>query len=246
MKVVILAGGLGTRISEESQFRPKPMIQIGDRPLIVHVMEIFASQGFNEFIICLGYKGEMIKQYFDQAMMQTKSFEGKIPVISSWNIELVETGIETSTGGRLKRIKDYVGKNRFMMTYGDGIGDVNLRELIWFHEKKRRLATVTAVKPPARFGAMEFDDEGIVRKFKEKFDEDSGWISGGFFVLEPEVFNFIDSDKTSWESDSLVLLSKLSHLVAYKHQGFWKPCDTLREKRELDELWKNGAPWKRW
>ena len=255
MKVVILAGGFGTRISEETEVKPKPMIEIGDLPLLMHIMRNFSGQGFNEFVICLGYKGYVIKEYFAKLKYHLNDmhvdFSAENPYMVDktpidWKVDLVDTGLNTLTGGRLKRIKKYTKSEPFIMTYGDGLADLNIQELLKFHREKGRLATVTAVKPPARFGALEIDDSGIVNSFAEKFDSSSNWINGGFFVLEQGIFDFIEGDSTVWEKDPLVQLTNKNELSAFKHYGFWKPCDTLREKHELQQIWESGAPWKNW
>lgn len=255
MKVVILAGGLGTRISEETDVKPKPMIEIGHQPLLMHIMRNFAQQGFKEFIICLGYKGYIIKEYFANLRyhlgdlhFDNLSMEA-VPTLNTvldWKVDLIDTGPTTLTGGRLRRIKEYTGGKSFIMTYGDGVSDINVAELIDFHQKSGSAATVTAVAPPARFGALEIDGVGKVNGFSEKAESSSNWINGGFFVLEQEIFDYIAGDLTTWEKEPLMELAKLGKLSAYKHYGFWKPCDTLREKRELEELWETGAPWKNW
>ena len=253
MKVVILAGGFGTRLSEETHLKPKPMIEIGGYPLIMHIMMNFAAQGFNEFVICLGYKGYVIEEYFKNLERSFKSpgFDQDHSSTSyqspvNWKIDLVDTGIDTMTGGRIKRIKDYTNEESIRLTYGDGLADIDIPALIEHHKKYKCIATVTAVTPPARFGALEIDEFGKVKSFREKFNLSLSWINGGFFVLEQEVFNAIEGDSTTWEKEPLIYLSDIGELSAYKHQGFWKPCDTLREKRELEELWENNAPWKNW
>jgi glucose-1-phosphate cytidylyltransferase len=253
MKVVILAGGFGTRLSEETDLKPKPMIEIGGQPLIMHIMQNFASQGFTEFVICLGYKGYIIKDYFMNLRFRSGNLHfsklNSDPIYNStidWKVDLVDTGNETMTGGRIKRIKEFTNGESFLLTYGDGLADINLPKLVEFHQISGCLATVTAVTQPARFGALEIDEKGKVKSFKEKFDFNSSWINGGFFVLEQEVFNFIEGDSTTWEREPLTKLAEIGELSAFKHKGFWKPCDTLREKRELEELWKQGAPWKKW
>ncbi len=255
MKVVILAGGFGTRLSEETDMKPKPMIEIGDQPLLMHIMRNFAAQGFREFIICLGYKGYIIKEYFANLKYHLNDLHfdelNRPPVTTTnlaidWVVDLVDTGQSTLTGGRLKRVRGLTNDEPFILTYGDGLADINLTDLLRFHRKSGTLATVTAVKPPARFGALEIDDVGRVRKFNEKFEADTNWINGGFFVLEQGIFDFIDGDLTTWEQEPLVRLAELGELSAYKHHGYWKPCDTLREKRELELLWGTGAPWKNW
>jgi len=255
MKVVILAGGFGTRISEESDVKPKPMIEIGGQPLLMHLMRNFAAQGFNEFIVCLGYKGYVIKEYFtnlkyhlsDLHFEQLNGFPTTTSTMAlNWIVDLVDTGQSTLTGGRLKRVREYIGNGPFILTYGDGLSDVQMERVIRFHNDSEALATVTAVKPPARFGAIKMDDHGKVKSFEEKFDVDDNWINGGFFVLEQGVFDFIEGDLTTWEQEPLMKLAEIGQLSAYKHNGFWKPCDTLRDKRELESLWEKGAPWKNW
>ena len=255
MKVVLLAGGFGTRLSEETSLRPKPMIEIGEMPLIMHIMHNFAAQGFNDFIICLGYKGFVIKEYFANLHLHLSDLKfasvSAPPIITrnkvlDWKVELVDTGLHTMTGGRIKRIQELTHKQPFLLTYGDGLADINLSELIEFHKRSGGWATVTAVNPPARFGALEFDSDGRVSSFNEKIENNLTWINGGFFVLEQQVFDYIEDDFTVWEKDPLADLARAGKLNAYKHRGFWKPCDTLREKRELEELWNIGAPWKNW
>jgi len=255
MKVVIFAGGLGTRISEESYLRPKPMIEIGEKPILWHLMKIFEAQGFNEFVICLGYKGFMIKQYFMHYYMhnsdvtfnlQTNSFEVHQSNTEKFRVTLVETGLNTRTAGRLKRVERYIGKEDFMLTYGDGLADVNLHDLIEFHRSHDRIATMTSVQPAGRFGLLGMEDGGMVTSFQEK-PSDGGWINGGFFVMEPEVLNYITGDSTILEKEPLEGLARDMQLVAHKHSGFWQPMDTLRDKNHLDDLWKSGnAPWKVW
>lgn len=258
MKVVIFAGGLGTRISEESYLKPKPMIEIGEKPILWHLMKIYETQGFNEFIICLGYKGFMIKQYFMNYYLynsdvtfnlQTNSFEIHQTNTEKFRVTLVETGLNTLTAGRLKRVRQYVGKEEFLLTYGDGLADVNLQELILFHRSHGKIATVTAVQPAGRFGLLGLDDDNRVSSFKEKPLGDGGWINGGFFVLKPEVFSYLpdDADLTMWEQTPLEELAHAHELVAYKHHGFWKCMDALRDKEELERMWQSGqALWKIW
>jgi len=255
MKVVILAGGLGTRLSEETDVKPKPMIEIGDEPLLMHIMRNFAAQGYKEFVICLGYKGYVIKEYFANLRIHINDLRfdniQSEPLLENqslidWKVKLIDTGQETMTGGRIKRIKKHTNNEPFILTYGDGLADLDIDELVNFHEQSGSLATVTAVKPPARFGALEIEESGKVSTFSEKFDSNSNWINGGFFVLEQQIFQLLEGDLTIWEKEPLTKLALGNQLSAFKHTGFWKPCDTLREKRELQELWEKGAPWKNW
>lgn len=257
MKVVILAGGLGTRISEESHLRPKPMIEIGDAPILWHIMKYYSFYGYDEFIICAGYKQYMIKEYFADYYLHRSdvtfdfSSDNKMiihnNVAEPWKVTIVDTGYETMTGGRLKRIADYLGDETFMMTYGDGVSDVDIKALVEFHNKKKKKATITAIQPGGRFGVLEMDKEANVRHFAEKAKEDGGWINAGFMVLEPEVIPYIDGDATFFEREPLERLAKEGELVAYKHEGFWKCMDTLRDKEELEYLWNSKtAPWKKW
>lgn len=254
MKAVILAGGLGTRISEESSIKPKPMIEVGGRPILWHIMKIYSTHGINEFVICCGHKGYLIKEYFANYFlhmsdvtidMNKNSIEVHEKKAEPWKVTLVDTGEFTQTGGRLRRIADYVNED-FCMTYGDGLGAVNIRELIDFHRQHKQLATMTAVQPPGRFGALDLKGNQI-NSFIEKPQGDGGWINGGFFVLNPEVLNLIEGDDTLWEREPLETLAKKSQLQAYLHRGFWQPMDTLRDKNHLEELWSSGqAPWKVW
>ncbi|MFN8575922.1 MAG: glucose-1-phosphate cytidylyltransferase [Candidatus Sericytochromatia bacterium] len=256
MKVVLLAGGAGTRLSEETSLRPKPMVEIGGKPILWHIMKIYSSHGFNDFIICLGYKGYMIKEYFinyfyHQCDLTIDLKENKTTVHSSksepWTITLVDTGLETLTGGRIKRIEPYINNETFMLTYGDGVSDVNLKELYEFHKKHNKYATLTSVQPSGRFGALALDDNDNVTAFQEKPKGDGSWINGGFFVLEPDIFKYLKDDSTIWERDPLENIAKEGQLAAYKHKGFWKPMDTLRDKIELEEMWNNkSAKWKLW
>ena len=256
MKVVILAGGLGTRLAEETSVRPKPMAEIGDRPVLWHIMKIYSAHGFNDFVVCLGYKGYMIKEYFSNYFlhncdvtfdMREHGMEVHQNANEPWHVTLVDTGANTMTGGRVKRVADYIGDETFMLTYGDGVGDVDLTKLLDFHSRHGKKATVTAVQPAGRFGAMEIGAHGAVRHFQEKPDGDGGWISGGFFVLEPEVLDLIGDDATVWEREPIEALAAAGELRAYKHHGFWQPMDTLRDKQNLDALWTAGdAPWKTW
>jgi len=257
MKVVILAGGLGTRISEESNLRPKPMIELGGKPILWHIMKLYSSFGLNEFIICCGYKGYVIKEFFNNYNLHQSDVTFKLKdnsikihqtISEPWSVTLVETGESTMTGGRLKRVKDYVKDDKaFCCTYGDGVGNINILELIEFHKKHGQKATLTATRPPGRFGALKFGPNNIVETFQEKPEGDGSWINGGFFVLNPSVIDLIKDDETSLESDTLVTLAKKKQLHAFKHYGFWQPMDTLREKNILNELWDKGnAPWKTW
>ena len=257
MKVVILAGGFGTRLSEETDIRPKPMVEIGGMPIIWHIMKIYSSYGYNEFVICLGYKGYMIKEYFANLFLhhsdvtidvQNNKMEVHNTFSENWKITLVETGANTLTGGRIKRIQKYIGNERFMLTYGDGVSNVNISSLLTFHEQHHKYCTVTAVQPSGRFGVLQINENEIVESFHEKRPEDTGWINGGFFVCEPQIFDFIeDSDQTIWEKEPLESLAKESQLVSFKHRGFWRPMDSLKDKMDLNELWGNGkAEWKIW
>ena len=257
MKVVLLAGGLGTRLAEETEVRPKPMTENGEHPILWHIMKIFGEQGFQEFVVCLGYKGYLIKEYFANYFLhnsdvtfdlQGRGIEVHQNAVEPWRVTLVDTGAETQTGGRLKRITPYLGRERFMTTYGDGVADVNLRALLAFHEAHGKLATVTAVQPPGRFGALDLADDGkTVRSFVEKPGGDGAWMNGGFFVLEPAVLDYIAGDGTLFEREPLERLATDGQLAAYRHRGFWQPMDTLRDKRTLEELWESGAaPWKTW
>lgn len=257
MKVVILAGGLGTRISEESHLRPKPMIEIGGAPILWHIMKYYFSYGFSEFIICCGYKGYVIKEYFADYYLHRSdvtfdfSRENECIVHSNdaepWKVTVVDTGLNTMTGGRLKRIARYVGNETFMMTYGDGVSTVDLHKLLEFHKKHGKLATLTAVQPGGRFGVLDMEQDGSVNRFAEKAKEDGGWINAGFMVLEPKVLDYIEGDSTFFEREPLEGLARDKQLVAYKHGGFWKCMDTLRDKETLEFLLANNkAPWKNW
>ena len=258
MKVVILAGGLGTRISEETVFKPKPMVEIGNRPILWHILKIYSSYGFREFIICCGYKGYLIKEYFSNYFLhdsdvtfnigsKENSFHMHQRREDEWKITLVNTGEQTNTAGRLKKVQKYLNnKETFLFTYGDGVSDVNLEKLIQVHHKNKRKVTLTAVQPPARFGALDIEDNNVVN-FKEKPTGDNSWINGGFFVVEPSIFEHINNDQCSWEEEILPKLVHKNQLSAYKHEGFWHPMDTLRDRYKLEELWKNGkAKWKLW
>jgi glucose-1-phosphate cytidylyltransferase len=255
MKVVILAGGLGTRLAEETEVKPKPMVEIGGRPILWHIMKIYAAQGFSEFVIALGYKGEIIKNYFMNYYywrnnisvdLRNGRVEAHEDSPEDWCVHLIDTGLHTETGGRVKRLAPWIGDGTFMLTYGDGLADINIQELLSFHQKHGKLATVTAVRPPARFGGISlFDDQ--VAQFKEKPQIGEGWINGGFFVLEPKALDYIEEDATSWEREPLERLTAESQLVAYRHFGFWQCMDTLRDVRSLEALWQSGnPPWKSW
>ncbi len=256
MKVVILAGGLGTRLSEETSVRPKPMAEIGEKPILWHIMKIYSHYGFNEFVICLGYKGYMIKEYFSNYFlhncdvtfdMRTNEMCVHQNVNEPWKVTLVDTGAETLTGGRVKRIQPYIGDEPFMLTYGDGVADVDIDALVEFHRASGRAVTLTAVQPLGRFGALDLADTDAVESFREKPIGDGDWINGGFFVMGPEVFDRIEGDETILERTPLESFANEGQLGAFKHRGFWQPMDTLRDKRHLEELWDSGAaPWKVW
>lgn len=256
MKAVILAGGLGTRLSEETSTRPKPMVEIGGMPILWHIMKMYSAHGIDEFIICLGYKGYVIKEYFANYFlhMSDVTFDMRDNTrhvhqakAEPWKVTLVDTGAETMIGGRIKRILPYIGDDMaFCLTYGDGVADVDIRAGIALHERERRLATVTATQPPGRFGALEADGARVLG-FREKPVGDGGWINGGFFVLSPKVGDYIEGDSTVWEREPLEKLASENQLSVYYHDGFWQPMDTLRDKRHLEELWQSGkAPWKTW
>ncbi|VBB05186.1 nucleotidyl transferase [Lucifera butyrica] len=255
MKAVILAGGLGTRLSEETQIRPKPMVEIGGKPILWHIMKLYSFFGINDFIICCGYKGYMIKEYFANYSLHmsdvTFNMQSNRTVVHQnyaepWQVTLVDTGDTTMTGGRLKRVQSFIGDETFCFTYGDGLSDINIRELIEFHRQQGTHATVTAIQPLGRFGALSIEGNKVV-DFAEKPRGDDTWINGGFFVLEPAVFRLIKGDETTWEYEPLESLARESQLAAYKYTGFWRPMDTLRDKIYLEELWQKGkAPWKIW
>lgn len=257
MKAVILAGGYGTRISEESAIRPKPMVEIGNRPILWHIMKIYSAHGINEFVICCGYKGHMIKEYFANYYLHHADVtfdmrENRMTVhhtaIEPWQVTLVDTGEKTMTGGRIKRIQPYVGDETFCLTYGDGVSDVDIRSLIAYHREQGVTVTLTAVQPPGRFGAFTLaEDQSLIASFKEKPSGDGAYINGGFFVVEPAAFDLIAGDDTVWEREPLEQLALHGQLAAYRHHGFWHPMDTLRDKNYLEELWQSGkAPWKIW
>ena len=255
MKTVILAGGLGTRISEESHLRPKPMIEIGGKPMLWHIMKIYSAHGLNDFIICLGYKGYMIKEYFANyhLHMTDVTFDIKANRMEvhenfadPWRVTLIDTGDDTMTGGRLRRVTRYLGDEDFCFTYGDGVSDIDLSGLVRFHKAKGKLATLTAVQPPGRYGALAIESERVSR-FQEKPDGDKSWINGGFFVLSPKVIDYISGDTTPWEREPLERLAAEGQVSAYTHHGFWQAMDTLREKNYLEQLWSSGKPpWKVW
>jgi glucose-1-phosphate cytidylyltransferase len=256
MKAIILAGGLGTRISEETHLKPKPMVEIGGRPILWHILKLYSAHGINDFVVCCGYKGYVIKEYFANYFlhmsdvtfsMKFNSMEVHHKNAEPWEVTLVDTGEETMTGGRLRRVRDYVGDSAFCFTYGDGVSNVNIADLVDHHRRHGRLATVTAVQPPGRFGILDLGDNDAVRGFQEKPHGDGAFISGGFFVLEPEVIDRIDGDATMWEMEPLRTLAADGQLTAYHHNGFWQPMDTLRDRQLLEELWSTGrAPWKVW
>lgn len=256
MKAVILAGGLGTRLAEETVLRPKPMVEIGGMPILWHIMKIYYAHGVKEFVVCLGYKGHVIKEFFSSYFLHTSDVvidfsNDKVTHINKrnedWKVSLIDTGQDTMTGGRLKRVARYLGDAPFCMTYGDGVGNVDIGKLMAFHNSHGKLATLTAAAPPGRFGALEISESGSVNSFIEKPSGDGALINAGFFVLSPQVLEFIDDDQTSWERKPLERLAEQGALAAFKHQGFWQPMDTLRDKQHLEALWTAGkAPWKIW
>jgi len=254
MKAVILAGGLGTRISEESHLKPKPMIEIGGKPILWHILKLYSYYGINDSVICLGYKGYVIKEYFANYFlhmsdvtfdMASNRMEVHQQNVEPWRVTLVDTGDATMTGGRLRRVKDYIGDETFCFTYGDGVSDIDIGKTISFHREHKKIATVTAIQPPGRYGALNID-HGAVRSFQEKPAGDGSWINGGFFVLEPEALDYIEGDQTSWEMQPLQRLASEGELMAYEHRGFWQAMDTLRDKNHLEELWDTDPPWKVW
>jgi glucose-1-phosphate cytidylyltransferase len=258
MKVVIFAGGIGTRLMEETEARPKPMVEIGGKPILWHILKIYEHYGFNDFIICLGYKAQMIKEYFINYYLYNSDVtieldKNKIEVhytkTESFKVTLVDTGLNTNTAGRLKRVQPYIGNEPFMLTYGDGLTNLNIHKLIEFHKSAKKLITLTSVQNPGRYGNIEIDSKGTVKIFEEKQDGDGMWINGGFFVMQPEVFKYLegDMDNVQWEKKPLPQIARDGQLAAYKHNGFWKCMDALRDRIELEELWKSGnAPWKIW
>ncbi|MBP2630517.1 MAG: glucose-phosphate cytidylyltransferase [Firmicutes bacterium] len=257
MKVVILAGGLGTRISEESHLKPKPMIEIGGNPILWHIMKIYSHYGFNDFIICLGYKGYVIKEFFADYFLHTSDItfdfrdNNKMIVHNNvaepWKVTLVDTGQNTATGGRIKRVRDYIGNEPFMLTYGDGVSNVNITQLLEYHQTHKPIATMTAIQPGGRFGVLDINKNNSVNKFVEKAKEDGGWINSGFMVLDPKIFDYIDGDNTIFEKEPLEKLASEGKLQAFKHSGFWQCMDTQRDKNLLESLWQeNKSPWKLW
>ena len=255
MKLVILAGGRGTRLAEETGSRPKPMVEIGGRPILWHLMQIYAARDVREFVVACGYKGEQIKEYFRNVLdlssdftidLSTGHVEARNVTVPDWKVSVVDTGLDTMTGGRIKRLQSWIGDATFMATYGDGLGNVDIRALLDFHRAHGRLATVTAVRPPARFGGLVLE-EGRVKEFSEKSQGDVGWINGGYFVFEPAVFDYLEGDDTVLEREPLERLAREGQLMAYQHHGVWQPMDTLREKEQLEALWESGnAPWRVW
>lgn len=255
MKVVILAGGHGTRLAEETEIKPKPMVEIGDKPILWHIMKTYAHFGFEDFVIALGYKGEVIKKYIMDYCALSSDVTVKIKngdvmyhdaANLDWTVQLIDTGLHTMTGGRIKRIAPYVGNETFMLTWGDGVSDININELLAFHRSHGKLATLTAVRPPARYGHMRLN-ANVVQEFTEKPQTGEGWINGAFFVLEPQIFDYIDGDETQWEKEPMENLAKDGQLMAYRHSSFWQCMDTLREKYILENFWSSGnAPWKVW
>ncbi len=257
MKAIILAGGLGTRIAEETHLKPKPMIEIGSKPILWHIMKIYSAYGINDFIICCGYKGYLIKEYFANYFLHTSDITFSIKdndiqvnqnYTEPWKVTVVDTGEGTMTGGRLKRVRDYIKDEKaFCFTYGDGVGNIDISALIKFHEQQGKEATLTATRPPGRYGALKFGPNNLIKRFEEKPEGDGSWINGGYFVLHPDVINRIADDTTSWEGVPLMGLARDSQLSAFKHAGFWQPMDTLRDKTHLEQLWNSGkAPWKVW
>lgn len=257
MKVVILAGGYGTRLSEETRVKPKPMVEIGNYPVLWHIMKIYSAHGLNEFVICLGYRGEMIKQYFAEFLLnhsdvtfdlQKREMNIHRSTIEPWCVTLVDTGEKSMTGGRIKRVREYINNETFCLTYGDGVSDINITELIKFHQKQKSIATLTAVQPPGRFGVFTLEEgSDKISDFQEKVNHKTAWINGGFFVLEPEIFDYIEGDDTVWEQTPMQKLSQEGKLNAYRHAGYWQNMDTLRDLEVLQEQWRSdNPPWKIW
>ncbi len=257
MKVVILAGGFGTRISEESLVKPKPMIEIGGQPILWHIMKEYSHYGFNEFIICAGYKQDVIKRYFRNYYLYRSDIsfnfanDNEMKILSNvaepWKVSIIDTGLNTLTGGRIKRVQEYIGNETFLLTYGDGVCDVNINDVLDFHNKSKKLATITAIQPGGRFGTLDISQDNLIKRFAEKRKEDGGWINGGYMVLEPEVIDYIEGDQTTFEREPLERLSKEGQLQAYKYNGFWHCMDTMKDKMELDEMIESKiAPWMVW
>lgn len=256
MKVVILAGGFGTRLSEETSLKPKPMVEIGGKPVLWHIMKIYSHYGFNEFVICLGYKGYLIKEYFANYFLhqsdvtidiENNSFEFHKSQAEPWKVSLVDTGANSMTGGRIKRVTEFIGNEPFLLTYGDGVGSVDIRSLVQYHTGHGKMMTVTSVQPSGRFGALNIDQEMNVQSFMEKPKGDGSWINGGFFICQPEVLKYIAGDSTVFEREPMEDIALKGQMKAFKHEGFWMPMDTLRDKQELERLWQEGsAPWKVW
>jgi glucose-1-phosphate cytidylyltransferase len=257
MKVVILAGGFGTRLSEETSIRPKPMVEIGNKPILWHIMKLYSHHGLNEFVICSGYKGEVIIDYFANYFLHASDVtfdlvDNQVVVHRSscdpWKVTIVDTGEKTMTGGRIKKVRSHVGEETFCMTYGDGVSDINITELIEYHRSQKTLATLTAVQPPGRFGAFTLEEnQTLLKQFREKPQGDNAWINGGFFVLEPGVFDYINGDDTVWEREPMQRMAQKGQLAAYRHQGYWQNMDSLRDKNLLESLWESGdPPWKVW
>lgn len=257
MKVVILAGGFGTRISEESHLIPKPMIEIGGKPILWHIMKYYSSYGYNDFIVCCGYKQYVIKEFYSDYYLHMSDVtfdftnENKIVVHNNytepWKVTLVDTGLNTMTGGRIKRVKEYINNEPFMLTYGDGVSDININKLVEFHKSHGKIATISAIQPGGRFGILDINNDECVKNFKEKSKEDGGWINGGFMVLNPEIIDYIDGDETVLEKEPLETIAKEEQLKAYRHYGFWQCMDTMRDKELLENLWsEDKAPWKAW
>jgi glucose-1-phosphate cytidylyltransferase len=256
MKVVLLAGGLGTRLSEETSIRPKPMVEIGGMPILWHIMKIYSSHGFNDFVVCLGYKGYIIKEYFANYFLhksdvtidlKNNSLKVHDTQAEPWTITLVDTGNDTMTGGRIKRIRQHVGDETFMLTYGDGVGNIDIESLLEFHKKGKKYCTVTSVQPSGRFGVLNITEGNQVHSFYEKPKGDGAWINGGYFVCEPQIFNYLKDDSTIWEKEPMEMIASEGQMQAYKHEGFWRPMDTLKDKHDLNDVWDNGVPlWKTW
>jgi glucose-1-phosphate cytidylyltransferase len=257
MKAVILAGGLGTRLSEETTIKPKPMVEIGGRPILWHIMKMYAAHGIHDFVICCGYRGYVIKEYFANYFLHgcdvtfdlaSNGMEVHYKRTEPWRVTVADTGAETMTGGRLKRVREYLGEETFCLTYGDGVSNVNVTDLIAFHRAQRSLVTLTAVQPPGRFGAISLPaGKNVVEHFHEKPAGDGAWINGGYFVVEPQAIDYIDGDTTTWEAEPLERIATAGQLAAFRHEGFWQPMDTLRDKKVLEDLWSGGsAPWKVW